>query len=174
MNLSNRLDDPQNDQLRMDLATAYEEYINKVEYIVTQSITFYNNISYTVLGDDGELHANIKLYPKNVVTIQEEGGESYAIVRAIFTHKYNDTKQRAFILVDWLRNTQRFEPILRCPIYEKQRPTDRRWHCVYPISIIDDLPSVQFLHCCTGTCQVGFHDTTNIQYLKNVFLYKAV
>jgi len=174
MNLSDCLDDPQNDQLQMDLTAAYEEYMNKVEYIVTQSITFYNNISYTILGDDGELHTNIKLYPKNVVTIQEEGGESYAIVRAIFTHKYNDTKKCAFILVDWLRNTQQFETILRCLIYEKQRPTNRRWHCIYLISIISNLLHVQFLHCCTGTCQVSLHDTTNIQYLKNVFLYKAV
>ena len=174
MNLNNCLDNPENDQLRMDLAAAYEEYMNKVEYIITQRITFYNSISYTVLEDDGELHANIKLYPENVVTIQEEGGDSYAIVRAIFTHKYNDTKKRAFILVDWLRDTQRSEPVLKCPIYEKQRPTDRRWHRVYPISIIENLPRVQFLHCCTSSCQVGFHDTTNIQYLKNVFFYKAV
>jgi hypothetical protein len=174
MNLNNYLDDPENDQLRMDLAAAYEEYMNKVEYIITQRITFYNSISYTVLEDDGELRANIKLYPENVVTIQEEGGESYAIVRAIFTHKYNDTKKRAFLLIDWLRDTQRSEPVLKCPIYEKQRFTDRRWHRVYPISIIENLPRVQFLHCCTSSCQVGFHDTTNIQYLKNVFFYKAV
>ena len=106
MNLSNCLDDPENDQLQIDLATAYEEYMNKVEYIIIQYITFYNSISYTVLEDDGELHANIRLYRDNVVTIQEEGGVSYAIVRAIFTHKYNDTKKRAFILVDWLRDIQ--------------------------------------------------------------------
>ena len=174
MNLSNCLDDPENNQLQIDLAAAYEEYMNKVEYIITRRITFYNGISYTILEDDDKLHANIKLYPENVVTIQEEGGDSYAIVKAIFTHKYNDTKKCAFILVDWLRDTQRIEPILKCPIYEKQRPTDRRWHRVYPISIIYNLPRVQFLHCCTSTCQVGFHNTTNIQYLKNVFFYKAV
>jgi len=174
MNLSNCLDDPENYQLRIDLTVAYEEYMNKVEYIITQRITFYNSITYTVLEDDGELHANIRLYRDNVVTIQEEGGASYAIVRAIFTHKYNDTKKRAFILVDWLRNTQRFEPILRCPIYERQRPTDRRWHRIYPIFIVDNLPRVQFLHCCTSTCQVSFHDMSNIQYLKNIFFYKAV
>ena len=100
MNLSNCLDDPENDQLQSDLAAAYEEYMNKAEYIITHCIIFYNNIDYTILEDDGELHANIKLYPENVVTIQEEGGESYAIVRAIFTHKYNDTKKHAFILLD--------------------------------------------------------------------------
>ena len=174
MNLSNCLNDPENNQLRSDLATAYEEYMNKAEYIITRCITFYNSISYTVLEDDGELHTNIKLYPENIVTIQEEGGKSYTIVRVIFTHKYNNTKKYAFILVDWLRDTQRFEPILRCPIYEKQRLTDRRWHRVFPISIIDNLPCVQFLHNCASTCQVGFHDTTNIQYLKNIFFYKAV
>ena len=100
--------------------------MNKVEYIITQSITFYNNISYTILEDDDEPYTNIKLYLKNIVTIQEKGGKSYAIVRAIFTHKYNDTKKRAFILLDWLRDTQQFGPILRCPIYEKQRPTNRK------------------------------------------------
>ena len=106
MNLSNCLNDPENNQLRMDLTVAYEEYINKVEYIITQRITFYNSITYTILEDDGELHANIRLYRDNIVTIQEEGGTSYVIVRAIFMHKYNDTKKHAFILVDWLRNTQ--------------------------------------------------------------------
>ena len=106
MNLSNCLNNPHNDQLRTDLATVYKEYMNKIEYIITQSITFYNNISYTILEHDGEPYTNIKLYSKNIVTIQEEDDKSYAIVRAIFTHKYNDTKKRAFILVDWLRNTQ--------------------------------------------------------------------
>ena len=106
MNLSNCLDDPENYELWMNLTVAYEEYMNKVEYIITQHITFYNSITYTVLEDNGELHANIRLYRDNVVTIQEEGGASYVIVRAIFTHKYNDTQKRAFILVDWLRNTQ--------------------------------------------------------------------
>ena len=100
MNLSNCLNDPENDQLRSDLATAYEEYMNKAEYIITRHITFYNSISYTVLEDDGELHTNIKLYPENIVTIQEEGGKSYTIVRVIFMHKYNNTKKHAFILLN--------------------------------------------------------------------------
>jgi len=90
----------------MDLTVAYEEYMNKVEYIIIQCIIFYNCITYTVLEDDSELHANIRLYRDNIVTIQEEEGASYMIVRAIFMHKYNDTKKRDFILVDWLRNTQ--------------------------------------------------------------------
>ena len=80
--------------------------MNKVEYIITQCITFYNSITYTVLEDDGKLHANIRLYQDNIVTIQKEEGILYMIVRAIFIHKYNDTKKHAFILVDWLRNTQ--------------------------------------------------------------------
>ena len=84
----------------MDLTVAYEEYMNKVKYIITQHIIFYNSITYTILEDDDELHANIRLYRDNIVTIQEEEGASYMFVRAIFTHKYNNTNKHAFILVD--------------------------------------------------------------------------
>ena len=69
MNLSNCLDDSDNNQLQTDLVTAYEEYINKVEYIITQSIIFYNNISYIILKDDDKSYTKIKLYTKNIVTI---------------------------------------------------------------------------------------------------------
>ena len=99
-NLNTRLNDPENNQLRVDLIAAYDHYMNKAEYIITQHITFYNSVSYTVLEDDGEPYTNIKLSSENVVSIQEEGGDSYAIVRAIFTHDYNDTKKHAFVLVD--------------------------------------------------------------------------
>ena len=90
----------------MNFTVAYKEYMNKVEYIITQRIIFYNSITYIILEDDSELHANIRLYRDNIVTIQEEGDTLYVIVKAIFMHKYNDTKKCAFILVDWLRNTQ--------------------------------------------------------------------
>jgi hypothetical protein len=58
------------------------------------------------LDDAGEFYAHIKLHIGDVVIIKEEDNESYAIIGAIFTHKYNDELVYAFVWIDWLTNTE--------------------------------------------------------------------
>jgi hypothetical protein len=38
------------------------------------------------------------------------------------------------------------DPILQCSIYEIQTTENTRWYRVYPISLIDSLPKVHFVH----------------------------
>jgi len=52
---------------------------------------------YTLLDDNGEFYAHIKLHIGDVVIIKEEEDESYAIIKAIFTHKYNNDSVYAFV-----------------------------------------------------------------------------
>ena len=106
--------------------------------------------------------------------IKEEDNESYAIVKTIFTHKYNDGNIYTFIWIDWLKDIKHIDSLLRCPIFEKQKELDIRWYRIYPISVINDIPKVHFLHACHSSCSADMHDTTNIQYFKNNFFYKLV
>jgi len=172
LHLTNRLDN--NVTLRNHLFAAYAEHIKRWEYIITRSIKLYKYIRYTVLDSNNEFYAHVKLHIGDVVTIKEEGGESYAIIKAIFTHKYNDANVYAFIWIDWLKDVERTDSLLRCPIFEKQRESDARWYCIYPISIINNVLKVHFVHACRSSCSPDIHDTTNIQYFKNIFFYKTV
>lgn len=144
------------------------------EYIKSRSIKIYRYIRYTLLDDAGEFYAHIKLHIGDVVIIKEEDNESYAIIGAIFTHKYNDELVYAFVWIDWLTNTEHIDPLLRCPIFERQRASDTKWYHVYPISILNDVSKVHFIHACHSSCLVDLHDNTNMQYFKNNFFYKVV
>jgi len=151
----------------------YSQYINQHQYIVSWSIKLYRYIRYTVL-DNNEFYTHVKLHISNVVIINEEGGESYTIIKAVFTHKYNNGNVYAFVWIDWLKDIERTDSLLRCSIFEKQRDLDARWFRIYPISIINDVPKVHFVHACHSLCSADSHDITNIQYFKNAFFYKSV
>ncbi|CAG8772662.1 3896_t:CDS:1, partial [Cetraspora pellucida] len=81
---------------------------------------FYKQISYILLNDDGTFDKYMNLHSGDIVQIQEETGLSYTILKGIFTHKYNDGLVYLFIWVDWLRECSILDPILQCPVYEKQ------------------------------------------------------
>ncbi|CAG8454157.1 13002_t:CDS:2 [Racocetra fulgida] len=53
-------------------------------------VEFYKQISYILLNDDGTFDKYMNLHSGDIVQIQEETGLSYAILKGIFTHKYND------------------------------------------------------------------------------------
>jgi len=159
--------------LNNDLFAAYSECLEQRRYIVNWSIKLYQYIQYTVLDND-EFYAHVKLHIGDVVMIKEEGGELYAIIKAVFTHKYNDGNIYAFVWIDWLRDVEHTDSLLRCPIFERQRESDARWYHIYSISIINDIPKVHFVHACHSSCSADFHDAANIQYFKNAFFYKSV
>ena len=78
--------------------------------IIYRLVKFYERISYTLLNSDGNFNSNLDLNIGAVVQIKEENGVSYAIIKAIFTHKYNDDLTYAFIWVDWLRESLTIDP----------------------------------------------------------------
>ena len=170
--MTNCLDD--NATLKNDLFSTYDNYMQWHEYIKTRSIKVYRYIRYTLLDDQGEFYTNIKIHIGDVVFIKEEESESYAIIRAIFTHKYNDRLVYAFVWINWFNNIVRIDTLLNCPIFERQRASDSRWYEVYPISILNDIPKVHFVHAYYSSCSANLHNNTNIQYFINNFFYKTV
>ncbi|CAG8725213.1 33868_t:CDS:2, partial [Gigaspora margarita] len=138
LQLTNHIDD--NSTLKNGLFVAYAEYMQQRKYIKIHTIKLYQYIRYMLLNDNREFYAHIKLHIDDVVIIKEEKEESYAIIRAIFTHKYNDGLIYTFVWIDWLKNIERTDALLECPIYERQGESDTRWYRIYPISILNDIP----------------------------------
>jgi len=161
-------------QFAYDLLSAYDIYMQKKAALIHRRVEFYEHFSYTFLDDDGRFDSYLDLYLDDVVQIQEENGLSYAIIKALFTHEYNDGLVYAFIWVDWLRECLTPDPVLQCPIYEIQTAENTRWYRVYPISLIDSLPKVHFVHRCQSTCTTNSHDLLNNQYFKNEFYYTPI
>ena len=161
-------------QFTDDLMSAYDYYMQKQAALIYRRVKFYRQISYTLLNDDGKFNSYLDLNIGSVVQIQEENGVSYAIVKSIFTHKYNDDLTHAFIWIDWLRESSTIDPILQCPIYELQIAENTRWYRVHPITTIYGYPKVHFVHRCHFTCTSALHDTSNNQYFKNDFFYTAI
>ena len=85
--------------LNTDLFTAYNRYMDRCQYIRRQFIKHYQYMRYTLLDDNGEFYAHIKLHIGDVVIIKEED-ESYVIIKAIFIHKYNNDSVYVFVWID--------------------------------------------------------------------------
>src|SRR5438874_12002463 len=110
---------------------------------------------YTLLDDNGEFYAQIKFYIEDVVIIKEEEDKSYAMIKEIFTHKYNNDSVYAFVWINWLKNTERTDRLLRCPMFEGQRESNTRWHRINPISILSEVSNVHFVHACSPSCSAN-------------------
>jgi hypothetical protein len=163
-----------NDQFKRDIMVAYDNYMQKKAALICRHVKFYKRITYTLLDTDGNFNSHLDLHVNTVVHIQEEGGISYAKIKAIFTHKYNDGLIYAFIWIDWLQKTSIMDPIIQCQVYEVQAVDNMQWYRVYPITFINSIPKVHFVHRCHSTCTSDLHDLTNNQYFKNEFYYTAI
>ncbi|CAG8623851.1 16811_t:CDS:2, partial [Racocetra persica] len=105
----------------------HEKRFRRIEAII--SFLLPSNFEYPnnqIQDDDREFYSYIKIHIGDVVTIKEENDEFYAIVKAIFTHKYNDGHVYAFVWIDWLKNTKHTDSLLRCPIFKKQTDSDTK------------------------------------------------
>ncbi|CAB4494408.1 unnamed protein product [Rhizophagus irregularis] len=152
-----------------------ETTTNDIAALIYRQVKFYKQISYTLLDDNGKFNSHLNLNIGAIVQIKEESGISYyAIIKAIFTHKYNDDLTHAFIRIDWMQESSTVDPILQCPIYELQKAENMRWYRVHPITTIDSHLKVHFLHNCRSTCTSDLHDALNNQYFKNEFFYTAI
>jgi len=84
-------------QFAYDILSAYDNYMQKKAALVHRRVNYYKQISYTFLDNDGRFQSYIDLHVGTIVQIKEEGGISFAIIKAIFTHKHNDGLTNAFI-----------------------------------------------------------------------------
>lgn len=64
------------------------------------------------MDDEGEFDLHVNLHVGDIVQIQEEENISFAIIKALFTHKYNNGLVYAFIWIDWLRKISTTDPII--------------------------------------------------------------
>ena len=87
-------------QFTYDIISAYDIYMQKTAALIYRRVEFYKQISYTLLDDDGKFNMDLDLHIGDVVQIQEENDISYAKIKALFTHKYNNGLVYAFIWVD--------------------------------------------------------------------------
>jgi len=64
-------------------------------------------MQYTLLDNNGEFYAHIKLHIGDIVIIKEEESKLYTIIKTIFTHKYNNNSVYVFVWINWLKDTER-------------------------------------------------------------------
>jgi hypothetical protein len=99
------------------------------------------------------------LHIGNVVSINLEEGENFAIIRATFCHQQENNLRLALIIVDW------FEVF-------KLRKTSH-WRKVFSINLVNAINTVHFVYMCRGEeCAEGDHDFRNSLYMRNIFFSK--
>ncbi|GET50695.1 hypothetical protein GLOIN_2v1790940 [Rhizophagus irregularis DAOM 181602=DAOM 197198] len=142
--------------------------------LINSSISWYKFASYMIEEENGIL-SKVHLHLDDFITIYEEDHEeSYAIIKGIFQHKSNNNKYYAFIVVDWFEDTMVEHSVLKCPLYRLQATGDK-WRRIFPITVIDNVQKVHFIHNCNSErCQLPNHDTTNRIWIKNNFYFTAI
>ncbi|GET58590.1 hypothetical protein GLOIN_2v1790940 [Rhizophagus irregularis DAOM 181602=DAOM 197198] len=142
--------------------------------LINSSISWYKFASYMIEEENGIL-SKVHLHLDDFITIYEEDHEeSYAIIKGIFQHKGNNNKYYAFIVVDWFEDTMVEHSVLKYPLYRLQA-TEDKWRCIFPITVIDNVQKVHFIHNCNSErCQLPNHDTTNRIWIKNNFYFTTI
>jgi hypothetical protein len=160
------------DNFKSELLLSYEDMGSK-SALVNSSITLYECVSYTIEDQNNNFN-KVSLYIGDFVTIQEEKEESYAIIKGIIKHKGNDNKYYVFVIINWFEKTNRVQELLECPLYNLQTSQNRRWRCVFPISVIDKAQKVHLIHhCISGRCYEN-HDSSNTMWIKNNYYFTAI
>jgi hypothetical protein len=142
--------------------------------LINFSTSWYKSASYIIEEKNGIL-SKIHLHLGDFITIYEEDHEeSYAIIKGIFQHKSNNDKYYAFIIIDWFEDSGIEHSVLKCPLYRLQATGDK-WRRIFPITVIDNVQKVHFVHNCNlERCQGSDHDITNRTWIKNNFYFAAI
>lgn len=112
---------------------------------------------------------NTHLHVGEFITLtSEEGSESFAILRSIFSHRWNN-QHFAFIIIDRFEITNQTR--LECPVY---RLGNTRRIC--PISEVDTNRIEHFIHYCRNDeCSSdNGHNLENDLYIRNMYFFKVV
>ncbi|CAG8658116.1 7303_t:CDS:2 [Rhizophagus irregularis] len=157
------------------LKMAYKDYFNFLEYIHNKKIVYFNYITYKVLNDNDE-SSIIRIRVGDIVEIEEENeGTSYAIVKAIFLHTYNNDKTYPFYFVNWFEKVKErngFDTLMTCQKYKICTEREKYLN-IFPISLVTSMPKIHFVHQCVDNCLIESHDLSQ-PYLLNEFFYNAI
>ena len=108
--------DKDNNNLSSDLYKSYHEEFQMVPAINTYKVSFFEQISYFIINNNdnsserNESMSHVKIKVGDVVDLKEisvPDDDSFAIVRAIITHKANNGRVYAFFIFRWLEDLKK-------------------------------------------------------------------
>jgi hypothetical protein len=144
--------------LKKELFLSYDDMRFKSS-LVYETVVCYESASYIIEEKNGTF-LKVHLHIDDFVTIQEEEyKESYAIIKGILKHKYNNEKYYAFVVVDWFEYSGQDSSLLKCPIYSLQT---EKWRRIFPITILENVQKVHFIR------------YNNEKWIKNNFYFTAI
>ncbi|PKB98811.1 hypothetical protein RhiirA5_430767 [Rhizophagus irregularis] len=149
--------------IQVELNLAYEDFGDNSAIIGgTPSYFEYASFLFEKEKDDFVL---CRLHIRDVVSINIEDGNNYAIIRAIFCHQKNDLRF-AFVIVDWFEELNRTR--LGCPMYQLQT-TYTNQRRIFSISLVNAINVVHFVHCCKDEeCIEGDHDSKQFHFIHDL------
>ncbi|RIB00038.1 hypothetical protein C2G38_2130544, partial [Gigaspora rosea] len=133
------------------LMNTYSNDLKMPAAIINMRIECYNYITYKIL-DNVSNYTQIKIHVGDIVEINEvEECQAYAIVKAIFRYKANNGNFYSFLILQWFKYSGYNERYLKCPLYYLQKPDEKKWFKVFPVSYVNKIPKNHFIHACTNS-----------------------
>jgi hypothetical protein len=156
--------------IHAELKQAYED-LGDNSAIFNSTISFFGYASFLLEKENGDT-VLCRLHVGDVVSINIEDGENFAILRAILCHQKNDVRF-AFIIVDWFEELN--QKILGCPVYRLIRSPRNDWRRVFSINLVNAINIAHFVHNCRDEeCDGDNHNSRNDLYVRNLYFFKAV
>ena len=112
---------------REELKLAYEDLQNNFA-MLDGTISFFGYASFLLERENGDT-VLCRLHIGDVISINLEEGDNFAIIRAIFCHQQENNLRLAFIIVDWFEDMN--QKILGCPVYRLIRGPKNDWRRVF-------------------------------------------
>lgn len=158
--------------LRTNLYRAYSESLDMRGLLLRKQMKFHNSIYYEVKNENGSIN-KIKIKSGDAIEIEEAASNNptYAIVKAVISHRGNNDKDYTFLYIKWYNQISGPDRLLGCPRFELCE--NEMWQVIFPINIVDQQPKVHFVHSCTANCNLEKHDFSNIYY-KNEYIFRPV
>jgi hypothetical protein len=154
---------PNDANFHRELASVYQDMGYRSTFLES-SYRYYKLASFSA-EDDG-IHMQYHLHVGEIISISKDYGESFAILRSIFSHERNN-QRFAFIIINRFEITNQTK--LGCPVYRLQ---DTRM--IYPISAVNtNGDTAHFVHYCNDGCSCSSHEFENGLYIKNMYFFKA-
>jgi len=133
---------------------AYEDLQGNNSIILNGTISFFGYASFLFEKENGDTIL-CRLHIGDVVSINLEEGENFAIIRAIFCHQQENDLRFAFVTVDWFEDMNQTN--LGCPVFRLR--TSSNWRKVFSINLVNAINTTHFVHICKDEkCTGGIHN----------------
>ncbi|RHZ76477.1 hypothetical protein Glove_197g66 [Diversispora epigaea] len=131
-------------------------YITGGLNISEDSLTISAYSKYKVKNENRVIN-KIKIKSGDVIEIEEETTKklTYTIIRAIISHKGNDTNNYLFFYIKWYNEIPGSENNLLGRCSQFKLCDNEKWDVIFPINIVDQQQRVHFVHNCTIVCKIG-------------------